>query len=77
MRVLRALSRLGGRIEHVQGELLVGDRRTSDALLTEAGLATDLPDGIVTFDSFLAHQRFVTTGHPLVQALKVMAKQAG
>jgi CheY-like chemotaxis protein len=74
MRMLRALSRLEGRVKHVEGELIVGDSRSSAALLRKARLSGG-PNEVVTLEQFLRRQQFVQPEHPLLQALRMLVSQ--
>jgi CheY-like chemotaxis protein len=74
MRALRALARVDGRVEHIEGELTVADPRSSAALLVRAGLG-DRTTQTVSFEHFLTHQRFIPTDHPLLHALRLLASQ--
>ena len=75
MRILRALVQVGGRVEHVEGALALADPRTTDDRINRAGLPRAGAGHPVTFEYFLAHQRFMAADHPLLQALRSLAAQ--
>jgi CheY-like chemotaxis protein len=70
MRLLRALVRCGGRLHGVTAELAFGDPRTTKALLQRAGLLDLHPAKTITFEDFLARQRFVHSSSQLVAGLR-------
>ena len=72
MRVLRALMRTDGRVDHVEAELTVGDYRTSRELLDRAGLGGRDRLQLVSFEDFLLAQRFIKINHPVLQALRTL-----
>lgn len=75
MRVVRALAQVGGRVEHVEGALYLSDPRTANERMDRAGLPRTGAGHPMTFESFLAHQRFVAADHPLLHSLRSLAAQ--
>lgn len=75
MRILRALAHTGGRAEHVEGQLALGDPRTTRAMLDKAGLPQTRPSGPITFENFVQSQHFVPFDHPLLAALRSLVAQ--
>ena len=73
MRILRALAWTRGRVERVEGELALGDPRTTDAMIARAGLSKDRPADPITFEEFVAGQRFVPPDHPLLDEIRAVA----
>jgi CheY-like chemotaxis protein len=71
MRVLRAVWCVNGRIDHVASALAFGDARTMETLMDRAGFA---PHGgsRASFDDFVRQQRFIASGHPVLQALQTL-----
>ncbi len=70
MRMLRALARTGGRVEQVEGQLALGDARTTSAMIAKAGLRQERPAEPIAIEYFLRHQEFVPAGHPLLDTLR-------
>jgi CheY-like chemotaxis protein len=73
MRILRALVWTRGRVEHVEGQLALGDQRTTDPMIVRAGLSTDRPADPITFEAFLTGQRFIPPDHPLLDEIRALA----
>jgi DNA-binding response OmpR family regulator len=73
MRILRALARTSGRVEHVEGQLALGDQRTTDAMITRAGLSKGRPADPITLEEFLTRQRFISVDHPLLDQIRALA----
>ena len=76
MRVLRALARVDGRVDHVKFELAAGDSETTHALLATAGLRVAPRSATVTFEYYLANQRFIPRDHLLLLALSDLIAEA-
>ncbi len=72
MRVLRVLYHTGGRIEHLEAFLRVGDSRTLHALWERAGLLGRTPQAVLSLDDYLRAQRFIELDSPALQAIKVL-----
>ena len=72
MRILRALARTSGRVEHVEGQLALGDSRTIAAMIGRAGLTRERPADSVSFERFLRDQRFIPVDHPLLDELRAL-----
>ena len=69
MRILRALVHTSGRADGVEGQLALGDLRTTRAMMDRAHLAPE-DAGSVSLEHFLGHQDFVPADHDLVVALR-------
>jgi hypothetical protein len=69
MRILRALVQTRGCVDGIEGELSLGDPRTTRAMIDRAHLAPDA-SGSVSLEHFLAHQQFIPTDNVLVVALR-------
>ena len=76
MRILRALARTAGRVEHVEGQLALGDARTTAAMLAKAGLTGERTAKPITFEEFLTSQQFIPAGHPLLDELRELAARS-
>ncbi len=63
MRVLRALAHVDGQVAHVELELAAGEPETTDALMSYAGLRLASGSPAVTFEYYLANQRFIPRDH--------------
>ncbi len=74
MRILRALCRTSGRVEHLEVELLVADDRTCRTLLERGGVAARRQQNLGPFspDEFLIGQSFIEKDHPSVYAMNIL-----
>jgi CheY-like chemotaxis protein len=75
MRILRALARTRGRVEHVEAQLALADPRTTDAMIARAGLSKEHSADLVTFEQFLGGQNFVPAAHPMLEELRALARK--
>lgn len=69
MRILRAFVHSTGRANSVEGQLALGDPRTTRAMMERADLAPQ-SSGSVSLDHFLEHQHFIPADHVLIVELR-------
>ena len=70
MRILRALAHVDGQTDAVEGELASADPKTIDALFALAGLRLSTGSSAITFEYYVANQRFIPSDHLLLTALR-------
>ena len=68
MRLLRALLRTGGDLDHIEDQLYVGDERTLASLLRKTGLHGH-ERSRVTIDEFVQRQCFIPAERPVLTAV--------
>ena len=73
MRIVRALTKERGRTEHLESALTLGDTRTLRTQMQRAGLQMKGASEPVTFEQFLAVQRFISIDQPLIRSLRDLA----